>query len=98
MPEPAPGFVFAGGADEQVERLAGISEQVRGDMRTDVSGAAGEEDGHDFRVSGRLSRVIASDAGGARFGARRKRHATPRASFHGTSFNQRIAPLAQRRN
>src|SRR6202050_61160 len=37
-------------------------------------------------------------AGGARFGARRERHVTSRSSFHGTSFNQRIAPLAQRRN
>ena len=83
----------------RVQRLGVIRKEVRSNVGTDVAGAPGQEDGHDFRVSGRCCRSCACRSGGARFGARRERHAPPRASFHVDGpRSERIAPLAQRRN
>ena len=75
-----------------------IREQIRRNMGADIAGGASQKNSHVFWVSGRRCRRCARCSGGARFACARKRHVAPRAGFRRTPFDQRIAPLAQRRN
>ena len=91
-------FLAIARAHQQIQRLGMIREQIRRDVRTDVSGAT--RSGRWPRCLGvRAPAGLRPSAPAALASLRcRERHAAPRASFRRAAFDQRIAPLAQRRN
>ena len=92
LPQADCGFLRIAGANQQVQRSAVSLQQVGGDMRADVSGGTGQEYRHVASVGVPGLPTVAPFSGSA---SCRLRAGT---RFQRASFNQRISPLAQRRN
>ena len=45
-PEAFLGFLFIARADEEIQRVGMARQQIRRDVRADISGGTGQEDGH----------------------------------------------------
>ena len=72
-------FLLIARAHQQVQRFGMIREQVRRDVRADIAGGPGQENGHSDWVSGRRCRRRARRACGTGFAMARERHAAARA-------------------